>query len=579
STWLFLALFFALSFIYFYKFGNYILFFQEQQSLFVYLPDFYRDFLIKPGGLLDLAGRFITQFYIDNFTGSLILALVLTLPGIVMHFLNSRLEAGTVLSPFLTILPSCVLLLMQSHYYHIMAYNLGFLMVLLYFLLVLKVRKKSAHLTLISLYPVFYYITGAYALLFAGLYAIYSLVYEKGLQKIYSSVYVIILSAVTILISANFIFLQPLKQLLTWPLPSVSSAMHRFITVLLSVYVVLYPLFGMISGLRKTGRNTFKMVRIVLPSILLISACYTLYYKYNPGVARVINLEKLVFEEEWDKAVVYHEIYPSKNLIGQYFYNIALTETDQLCDRMFAGGQDFGVKSLFLPWDDEHLNWGSYVFYAIGLVNEAHRWAYEEMVVYGLRPQNLKMLVKTNIINGNLRIAEKYINILKKTLFYRKWAEEYEKLMDGTAGVSLNPLLRSKAEIIPEDDFFIFLESPEENLPLLVESNPGNRKAFEYLMGWLLLNKDIETIVKNIPFMKELGYDRLPVHIEEAVMIYYNSRGEMPDLAGFNVSIATRERFSRYVSAYSGLRRKNALKKENLQPDFGNTYWFFYHFL
>ncbi len=46
----------------------------------------------------------------------------------------------------------------------------------------------------------------------------------------------------------------------------------------------------------------------------------------------------------------------------------------------------------------EILNRGGYFYYTIGMINEAHRWAFENMVMKGLSPEGLKMLIKTEII-------------------------------------------------------------------------------------------------------------------------------------------------------------------------------------
>jgi len=578
DVWLFIIIFFISSFIFFFSAGSYILFFQEQQHLFVYLPDFYRKFLLKPGGLLDLAGLFITQFYVNPLAGSLILSLFLSLPSVVIYFINRKLKDGNIFSTVLLLIPSVSLFLMQSHYYHTISYNLGYLMVLIYFLFASSSENKRIHIATLILFPLFYYVTGAYALIFSGLYIIYILIYLKGARKFFYSLSVIALTVVTLLLSAHSIFILPAKQLLTYPLPYVNNSTHRFLTIFLTLYIIMYPALILISGHVKKMNRTLYIFRLLLGFMLFTGTGFLLLNKFNPDVARVVNLEKLVFEEKWQEAVKYYETYPARNIIAQYFYNISLTETNQLCDRMFFGRQDAGTKSLFLPWDDEHLNWGAHVFYSIGLINEAHRWAYEELVVYGYRPQNLKMLIKTNLINGNIRMADKYINILKKTLFYRDLAEEYEKFVYDTSLIKANPDLGKKKAIIPFDNFFIFLESPEDNLPLLVEANPDNRRAFEYLMAWLLLSKDVETTVMNIPKMKELGYTKIPRHIEEAVLIYYNSKRAMPDLGGLTVSYATTERFSRYVAAYSALRQRSALSGNAMEPEFGNTYWFYFHF-
>jgi hypothetical protein len=34
-------------------------------------------------------------------------------------------------------------------------------------------------------------------------------------------------------------------------------------------------------------------------------------------------------------------------------------------------------------------------------MNEAHRWAYEDMVTFGVRPENLKVLARTSLISGD----------------------------------------------------------------------------------------------------------------------------------------------------------------------------------
>ncbi len=63
------------------------------------------------------------------------------------------------------------------------------------------------------------------------------------------------------------------------------------------------------------------------------------------------------------------------------------------------------------------------------MINEAHRWAYENMIIKGLNPEGLKMLIKTELINGNYKTASKYISVLKKAPFYRSEAKAYESLL------------------------------------------------------------------------------------------------------------------------------------------------------
>jgi hypothetical protein len=573
-----LAILFLIAFGYFYRIGNYIFFFQENQSLFVYSDIYIHQFLIKPGGLLELAGKFLTQFYSDTFRGSLILALILILPGIIMIQINKRLIPGGTFSIFLTLIPSSFLLMMQAHYYHMMEYNLGFLLVLLYFLVSIISVKQNTRYLVFAFFPVFYYLTGAFVWIFTGMYCFYFLVYEKGIRRILSPLVLLGIGAISLVLFREILFFEPYTQLFLYPLPFINDPAHDLFFRIFAPFIVMYPLLFRGAGLVSLKLVTSKIFSLVSGLILLPVIIYGLSVLNNSQTARVIQLEKLVFEGEFDEAINLQEKDPSMNLIGQYFYNVALSETGQLCNRLFYGRQDFGSGSLILPWGNEHLSWGAYFYYSIGLINEAHRWAYEEMVVYGWRPQSMKLLVKTNLINGNYRMAQKYIDILKKTIYYNSWAKQYERFIDDPELIKSDPELGEKLKLLPGNIFFIQLDNPQNNISNILESNPDNRKAYEYLIAWLLLNKDVETVVNNISRMKELGYKRIPRHIEEAVLSYYNSKKVVPDLGGLTVSPETIMRFDQYVQSYMGIRQNPSSGKEMMQQKFGNTFWYYFHF-
>lgn len=575
NAYFLLAFFYVLTFGYFYWIGHYLLFFQEQQSLFVFSEEYLHEYIIKPGGLLELSGRFLTQFYSNTIIGSLILSSILTLPGLIFLKINKKLFLHRSFSLLTILIPSCLLFFMQTHYYHFMEYNLGFLLVLLYFLVSILPEKKYYRYIALMMFPFFYYVAGAFSWFFLGIYLFYCLLYEKRKQGYVYSLFIMSIAAVSFFVFKQKLFLQPYAQLVRYPLPFVVDSKHIIPFYMLTGYMTLYPLSGKIRFPKKINRRPFELVSVL---IVLSVTVFFLFKLYNPQTARVLQIEKLVFEEKWNEAIKFQENYPSKNLIGQYFYNIALSETDQLCDRLFYGRQDFSTNSLILPWSNEHLSRGAYFFYSVGLINEAHRWAYEEMIVYGYRPQNIKLLVKTNLINGNYQMAKKYIDILKKTINYNDWAKEYEKLLNLPKQIESHPELGEKIKILPKEDFFIEIDNPQNNIISLLKSNPNNKKAFEYEMVWLLLTKNVESVVNNIKSMKGMGYTRIPRHIEEAALAYYNSTKKMPDLGGLSISQETKIRFEQYASAFKINRKNPSSGKKNMQENFGNTFWFYFHF-
>lgn len=573
-----MGLFLIAAFGYFCFVGNYVLFFQETQSLFIFSGEYLHHFLLKPGGLLEYTARFLTQFYAGKFSGSIILSVILTLPGIILYRINKRLISGISFSLLFLLIPSCFMLLMQANYYHMMEYNLGFLLILFYYLFLVSSGKKYHRILVLILFPLFYYLAGAYAMIFAGMFIIHNLFLEKGKQKYVYTLFLLTVAAATFLIFWKIIFLQPVEHIILFPLPLLENASYKAIFFILTGYIVFYPLICSVTIMGNNSRLNKRIYSFMSIIIVFAIAIFLLFKIYNPQTARVVELERLIFSEKWDEAITFQEKKPSRNLIGQYFYNIALSETDQLCDRLFFESQDFGAGSLVLPWGDEHLNRGAYFYYSIGLINEAHRWAYEEMVVYGYRPQNIRLLAKTSLINGDYRMARKYLNILKKTIYYRGWAKKYEAMADNPDLIRSDPELGAKLKILPKSNFFIKFNEPQNNLPLLLEAQPDNRKAFEYYLAGLLLTKNIEVVVNNIRKMKEAGYTRIPRHIEEAALLYYNSTKVFPDLGGLTISIETKERFDQYFAAYIEARKNPSLIKEKMQEKFSNTFWFYFHF-
>jgi hypothetical protein len=573
-----LGIFLVAAFGYFCFVGNYVLYFQETQSLFIFSGEYLHKYLLKPGGLLEYSARFLTQFYADRFSGSVILSVLLTMPGIILYFINKRLNHSILLSLLLVLVPSFILLLMQANYYHLMEYNIGFVMILLYYLFSISSVKTYHRILILFLLPFFYYLVGAYVLIFTGLYFIHILFNENVKQKYVYAFLLPVVAALTFLIFWKIMFLQPAANILLFPLPLLESTTYKTTFFILTGYIVFYPVICKFTVIRKNSWLNNRLYSYLSLILAFVFSIFLLFKIYNPQTARVVELERLIFSEKWEEAVRYQEVNPTRNLIGEYFYNIALSETNQLCDRLFFGDQDFGAGSLVLPWGDEHLNRGAYFYYAIGLANEAHRWAYEEMVVYGYRPQNIKLLAKTSLINGDYRMARKYINILKRTIYYRELAKKLEAMADNPAMISSDPELGPKLKINPKSSFFIQFNEPQNNLPLLLESQPDNNKAFDYYLAGLLLTKNVEVAMDNISKMKSAGYTRIPRCIEEAILIYYNSTKVYPDLGGLNISLDTQDRFNQYFSAYVEARKNPSTLKARMQERFGNTFWFYYHF-
>jgi hypothetical protein len=572
-----LALLFIISVTYFFWVGNGIFFYQENNSLFIFSGEYLQKFIAKPGGLLEYAGNFLAQVYYNSAYGSLLISALLILLCLVFIGVNRRLSAGRSFSLLFILLPSCLLLLLQKRYDHLMHYNLGYLLVALYFLFTIVYTEKWYRLISLALFPLFFYVAGSFGYLYLGMFIIYTVVYEKGILRYLLPVFLIVIVLVTYIVFKEVLFLQPSDHLLRYPLFYNKLSRLPSFLYLLCGYIILFPWIIKTSGLFNIKKKFSGVIAIGTVLTVFPIAIFFLSRHNDPDTANLFRIEKSVYKQDWDAIIKQHESTPSTNLIGQYYYNIALSEKGQLCDRLFFGRQDFGAKSLILPRDNELINRAVYFFYTVGLINEARHLAYESMVKYGYRPENLKLLIKTELINGNYLIAERYINVMKKTLHYRTWAEKYERMLFNRALIDSDPELGAKSKLIPEKDFFV-RQNDLQNIELILMTNPDNKRAFEYKMARFMFEKDLTALVNEVKKMKGMGYTHIPTHIEEAIVEYISLNREFPDLGGLTVNPKTELRYRNLGRVFNLNRGNKSRLEKEMKKEGGNTFWYYNQF-
>jgi len=177
---------------------------------------------------------------------------------------------------------------------------------------------------------------------------------------------------------------------------------------------------------------------------------------------------------------------------------------------------------------------------------------------------------------GNVGSAGIYLGALSKTLFHASWANQYLALLRADPNLSADAEVH-RVRCLSLDKDYPTLSLPKEKvLSLLLEKNSQNRMAFEYLIAWYLLNKQLGKFVSNIERLRDFGYIELPTHYEEAALIYVYSAGKGVALGGYQSSPTLRrqiEDFSRILRGY-GADKRAAFN--DLARNYRDTYFFYY---
>ena len=553
-----------------------IFLFQKNRVIFTFSSDYLHQYTSKPGGLLEYAGNFLTQGYYNYTAGFLILSLFLMLAWVIHSNINKLLSEVDAPPMLFTLIPVGLLLICYGNFHYFIHYTLGYLTAVTCFLFTIKRENKRQWVIFLVLFPLLFYGAGSFSFIYAGLCIIRIIVSKKGLSGYLLPVLMVIYVCLTFEVFKNFLFLQPVNKLLVYPLLADDSKPLPVFLFVLIVYTVLSPWVLKTPFLLRMNKIFTGIIPVTLLLCIILVAIFLSSGRANSELAEITMIEEAVYEQDWDSVIKLCGNSHSTNLTA-YYNNLALANKNQLCDYLFFKTPSYGAESLTLPRTGEYVDRAVYYYYTIGLINEAHHLAYESMVKNGYRPENIKMLIKTSLINKKYRIAERYINILSKTIHFKNMARHYREMLNNPVLVNSDIELGKKIDMLPKNDFFI-RDFDDQNIELFLMANPYNKTAFEYKIARLLFEKDIETMIYEVKNMKGMGYTRIPRHIEEAILTYTKSN-DLPDLGGLAVSPECETQFAQFNTTLN--LHKNADKswlKSEMKEKWGNTFWYYFQF-
>ncbi len=567
-------LLFIISFIWFYFPGEYVLIANRDLSLFITTPGYLLSFLDHPGGLLEYAGSFLNQFYRFRIAGALVLSGIITFAYFVSKCLMVRISGQKEF--FLIGLLAAVLLIgMHNYYPHQIAQSLGFILSMGLVALVPSSGLPRIRF-LILVVPLFYLLAGGFIWVFCGL-VMASYLPRPAKRDIPSLLLISLYPIVLVLSFARLLFLDSLSLLAVRPLPfgeayGTSPWPWLFIGwIILSVILARRPL--RILKLSPAWRT------VVQSSVCLIGLLLVLHFSFNRKNRELFHIEKLALSRDWDELLSYTTEHPSRNLFGAFYTNMALANSGKLCAELFRYPQSFGRRGLCFEWDakGEILRRGSDFFWTVHFVNEAHHWAFESMVIDGFTNRNLTRLIQTELVRGNHRVAEKYVDLLGSALFHKKIAKHYARFLNDREAILNDPELGPRTKIHLKQDFFAEGMDLELNLRSLLANNPSNLPAYEYLMALLLLEKEVDKIAAAMPGYLQANEGKLPSLLDESILVYKITHRE-EDTSQFSVSPISLQRFEAYTGILRQYRDQNEAARA-LYPTYGSSFWFYLNFV
>lgn len=567
------------------------------QELSLWLPTkvFFDERMLVPGGLMTYIACFLTQFFYYPMLGSLIFVgllfvvqlltqkifkiparwgLLALLPGVLI--LSCAMEAGYWIFQIKT----------QGYFYSMLV---GFLFTLSTIRLHQIIKGWGRYLWVVAIAAVGYPLFGFYALL--ALLAIAVLAVVKAEERnIGLALLCLAVAAATPILYYNIYSQTRFARMFTAGMPAFFFEARDLRTWVPYILLYLFPLVIPFIRFDRAASFTIPKNRFILSqgiSAVVIVFIVQFFWFRDPNFRAEIKMNHYMERLEWRKVLDIakkQEQTPTRLMVLNR--NLALLKLGRAGDEMFHyldGGEPaaspFEIRLMQVG--------GKMLYYHYARMNFCYRWCLEDAVEYGWKVDYLKYMVKTSIISGEYDLAQKYINTLKKTLFYKKWAKKYEKFIENPALIAKD---REFASILPLYQF----EDQLDGDNTLVEIYLLNYFAHTYsdlntpmfdeaaLMCALTL-KDIQTFW-NCFFRYATSHktDRMPIHYQEAALLYGNLEKNV-DISKMPFDKTVKLRFQDFMR----FAQKHAVKDVERDPEakklfyerFGDTFYYFYFFI
>lgn len=260
----------------------------------------------------------------------------------------------------------------------------------------------------------------------------------------------------------------------------------------------------------------------------------------------------------------------------------ALCRTGQIGDRLFSFPQKVFAYDPLLMLQNTltggYVNWVVVLELAmdLGMVNTAEKIAGEIMENMGPFPDIVYRRALIQIAKGNTDAAAVYLGKLTGMPFYRAEAKRLLTMLDNNDAFSSEPRIAAMRTNMDTTDYFLFTISYDAMLKRLLQSNPGNKMAYDYLMTFCIYNGQFDGLAALAPAAPAFGYTVLPRCWEEALCVTMAANQEQtPSEAPFTgLRQETVERFNRFVQACLPLGN-DSIAAAALAPAFGDSYFYF----
>lgn len=267
---------------------------------------------------------------------------------------------------------------------------------------------------------------------------------------------------------------------------------------------------------------------------------------------------------QWDTVEKLGRRNPHESLMTSYYYNLSQARRDKLPDGLLQAYQPT-YHGLLIPVKPGvecfRLMASTDALYLAGDYAQAQHSAMLGMT-FSPRQRSAEMvkaMADIAFANGDYDTARRYLWMLSKTLFYKRWAREGLQLLEaGTDQLAIKNDCRD--QLIQHNDF-------RTSLANIAATSTRGKTAADYLLCLDLLDKNLDHFRTDYDTLYKGTYDfgGIPVLYQEALLMTFDENTSPADqLTAYGIARTTLDNCTEFL-------------KGN-ETRFRTSYWFYYKY-
>lgn len=307
----------------------------------------------------------------------------------------------------------------------------------------------------------------------------------------------------------------------------------------------------------------------IVPCLLLGFVTYNeVTDKEHKNMEFISRIDRFAENKEWD--AILQNVTPEMTRANPSLLRwalLALSEKGGLPEWLFAYGVTDPACFFYERVDKQFCrNFNVQFFRALDLDNELLHNAFQAGILsyYGNSFRSMRAILNACARQGRNRMLAKYVEVMKHTSCHTKLMKFFDKYL---ASVGVEDKLNSEKST----PFFIGAHPFLSDMARIVDRDPENRKAVDYLLCGLLISKDMDKFYKVFSLQYKSNGAKLPRYYEEALLVLATQNPDI--LRRYPVSQAKVDDFNSFLTLLQG----GTMNQKMLEINYRDSFWFFYY--